>query len=291
MSFLDFVKKISQKRNTYDNPEGKLAPEHTGVPQQSVESLWYPSDLWTEGNEPYILFHVRDAVARDAPFKKAIALYMPPTITVNHGAEYQEMEFGITKLINFWKDMASEAKNIQGGANWKDVAFGETGKNVLAQGIGNLTDYTLGDYNVGKKLEQYFGRTKNPHASLTFEGVKFRTFTFDFLLMARNEAESESIKEIIKAFKHAMHPAVGDDGSTRFWKYPDNFDIFLLSPNNKYLFHILTSALVDMNVDYTATGNGVPSFFGDTGAPVAVKISLTFKELALLDKDRIDQGY
>lgn len=105
-------------------------------------------------------------------------------------------------------------------------------------------------------------------------------------MMARNKGESDEINKIIKAFKAAMHPSTIDEVN-RFWNYPDNFDIYLFSPTREYLFNISTCVLEKMDVNYAQAG--VPSFFKDTGAPVDISMSLQFKELELLTREKIQK--
>jgi len=125
--------------------------------------------------------------------------------------------------------------------------------------------------------------------SLLFEGMDFRSFKFDFQLMARNEQESKTIHKIIKAFKLAMHPGEHDAGQAKYWTYPDNIDIALYSPSNKWMFNLMTCVITGMDINYA--GSGIPSFFMNTGAPVDIRLSITFKEQEVLTKEMIDQGY
>ena len=83
-----------------------------------------------------------------------------------------------------------------------------------------------------------------------------------------------------------MHPGGGAGAS---WVYPNNFDIYLLSPSHRYMFNIAQSVLTSMDVDYG--GTGATTFFKNTGAPVAIKMSLDFKELSVLTKEKIRKDY
>jgi hypothetical protein len=121
--------------------------------------------------------------------------------------------------------------------------------------------------------------------SLLFKGMDLRTFGFSFQMMARNKQETENIQNIIKTFKMAMHPG-SEDGSARWLNYPDNFNIGLFSPANKYLFNFNTCVLTGMDVNYA--GSGIPSFFTGTGAPVDLRMNLTFKELSIVTRDDIE---
>lgn len=115
-------------------------------------------------------------------------------------------------------------------------------------------------------------------------------------MMARNAGESDAIRDIIKSFKAGMHPSVAPRNS-RFWVYPDSFNITLMVPNvanmpgeaAPYLFQIKNAVLENMEVNYA--GSGIPSFFGETGAPVDIRMTLQFKELDILTREQIIEGY
>lgn len=278
--FLDFLLKT---RNSAS--DGKLA--QAGFDHLGGESLQrghiYPSDLFTPGVEPYILFFVRDGVAKDAPVKHRIALYMPPTINVTYGAQYQEIEMTLYQYQDIAKDVYGAVMGASNG-DLEQIAR-KAGLN-LGKALANAVDYATGA-NFGQQFERIVGKTVNPHMSLLFKGMDLRTFTFNFHLMARNQQESENIQKIITLFKLAMHPHTTEESGARWLNYPDNFNIGLFSPANKYLFNFNTCVLAGMNVDYA--GSGIPSFFTETGAPVDIRMSLTFKELAMVTRDDIEK--
>jgi hypothetical protein len=262
--------------------------------------LIYPSDLFSEGQEAYIFFVIRDSVEQQTTPLKRIGLYMPPSIKVNYGAQWEELQMS----VNQYMDLANDATKIADYKSTFDAMKGgydssgingalqalldNSGGMLGARGVTNAIDSTFGS-NFGQQLEKFTGTTVNPHMALLFKGISFREFQFDFMLMARTEDESESIRKIIKCFKAAMHPANNSKLGTRYWTYPYNFDIYLFSPSHKYLFNIATSVLQGMNVDYN--GSGYPSFFKNTGAPVQINMSLSFKELEVLTRERVIQDY
>ena len=55
------------------------------------------------------------------------------------------------------------------------------------------------------------------------------------------------------------------------------------------MFNIATSVMTNMSVDYN--GSGYPVFFKNTGAPVQINMSLSFKELEVLTRERVLQDY
>jgi len=126
-------------------------------------------------------------------------------------------------------------------------------------------DKTMGTQAFQNEAEFRSKGILDPQAALLFKGVEFREFQFDFQLLARTKEESENIRKIIKTFKWAMHPAKGG-GVT--WQYPCFFEIYLLTPTRKYMFNIMNSALIRMDVDYG--GSGIPAFFTKTGVGTIV---------------------
>jgi hypothetical protein len=280
MSFLDFLIKTRRQASSTEIQVagGDTAVSNGSGPTLSSE-LIYPSDLFTPGTESYILFFVRDPVARGSKILKKMALYLPPTIKVAYGAEYQELEMTLIQYRDAFESASKQVKEF----DMRNSELKYLGRKALA----NSFDSVLGT-DFGKQVDQVTGKAVNPHMALLFKGMGFRKFQFDFQLMARNQKESESIRRIIQAFKEAMHPDVEGEGD-RYWLFPDNFEIGLFSPADDYLFKISTCVLTGMSVDYA--GSGIPSFFAANGAPVDVRMSLEFSELEILTKKRVREGY
>jgi hypothetical protein len=105
--------------------------------------------------------------------------------------------------------------------------------------------------------------------------------------MPRSPLEAENIKRILNLFKFHMHPELSKGGL--FYIYPSEFEIkyFYRDKENTYFDKISSCVLEDMSVDY---GADIFSTFED-GNPVEINLTLKFKELELLTKDRITQGY
>lgn len=245
----------------------------------SRPSLCYPETLGSVEQSPYIIFSIRDSVAKGAKEKGTIALYMPPDLKVSYTTKYEEHDMPIDQFMSLVKytnsdvDLEDKLKSFFGG-----VAVGVldkvTGANAMAA------------------LERYQGRIINPHQAVLFKGVEPRQFSFSFSFFAKNMRESEIIKQIIHVFKYAQHPSMvepGDSLSKRFFYYPENFLIGLFSPEDRYLWKMGLCALETVEVDYG--GSAVPSFFARSGAPVHVTMALKFKELEIMTKERIKTGF
>lgn len=241
-------------------------------------SYVYPLSLGSVEQEPYVIFQCRESVAQGARSKGTVAMYLPPDLKVDYSTKYEDLDMPIDQMLAGFKYLASGAdmsKKMEG------ILRGGT------NAIDNITSANATAYN-----ERAMGRLINPHMAVLFKGVEPRVFNFSFNMFAKNAEESEQIRHIIHFFKYAMHPEVkepGDNLSKRFFFYPENFVIGLFSPEDLYLFKISTCALESMTVDYA--GSAIPSFFMENGAPVHIKLDLKFRELEILTKERVGQGY
>ena len=131
------------------------------------------------------------------------------------------------------------------------------------------------------------GLAINPHQAQVFRGVDFRSHQFDYKFVARNQTESNTLKNIISAFKRAMLPgnAIGSrEGSAGLaFTYPEEFTLSFAPRIASYLYQIGRSVLTNFNITYN--GENLPIFFETTGAPVSINLSMTFQETQVLTKD------
>lgn len=128
------------------------------------------------------------------------------------------------------------------------------------------------------------GVAANPHLAVLFEGVNHRQHQFNYKFVPRNAGESGTIAAIIYAFKEAMAPELLDSG--QFFKYPDEFEI-TFPDTAQFFFKIGTSVLTDFQINYTPDSM---SAFHQNGAPVSISIGLTFQELDIITKKKIQEG-
>lgn len=288
MSFLDFLSKLGVT-NTRTQADASTISKVGGTGEKQLTGDFiYPVDLFTPGNEPYMLFYVRDSVGRGAAIKQRMALYMPPTLRVNYSTKYEEISMSAIKWL---KSLNAGVNAGNNGAN--QIAGGGGIWDAVKSNSGPITpvaiDVATGIWpSAGQQAQVFFETAPNPHMALLFNGPDFRSFTFNFQMMARNAKESDNIVRIIKSFKEAMLPMQHPENAA-YWTYPDNFEIFLFSPAQQYLFAISTCVLENIAVDYA--GSGIPSFTAPNGAPVAITMELTFKELEIMTREKVKKGY
>lgn len=200
--------------------------------------------------------------------KTTIALNIPFSVQTSYGMNYDEIEIPFKYLLAGALASSTSIKS-----------FADTGTNALIAGALGTTGGTV------SKLSKI---AINPTKELIFQSVNWRTFSFNYNFAPKSEKEAQNVLNIIHQFKFHMHPEFLDTNEF-LYIYPSEFDISYYSngvENDKIHKHT-SCILVDLNVNYTP--NGHFSTFAN-GMPNQIQISMTFKELAKLDKKKIEDG-
>ena len=223
----------------------------------------------------------------------AITLYMPPSVQVSYNANYTDTEIGAAAAT------ASQAyQDIVGGAAVGDTVnkalkgLGpEVGDGMIRKALGAI-DMIPGLEGAMEVVEMQRGFIKTPRMELAFKGIPKRSFQYDFKMIPKSAAEAEEIQKIIKGFKLNMLPEMKSGTANRL-TMPNTFDISYMynGAENQYLHKISTCVLETMAVTYggdryktfEATGNGAP--------PVEVGITLGFKEMDLITREKANEGF
>ena len=166
------------------------------------------------------------------------------------------------------------------------------GANIMSQasqGLGTGAVGLLG-HGVGQPLTQgVTGLATATESMVTYTGPMYREFSFNFSLKPTSDVEADTVDNIIKHFKESAAPEQIANKGFRIYALPYVFEItyhFKTAPN-KRMNKIGKSALTNMSVTYG--GDRFTTF--EDGNPVEVALSLSFKEIELLDKERIKAGY
>lgn len=211
--------------------------------------------------------------------KSAIALHVPNQLSTTYSTQWDTEDTGLFQI---------GAKLGEAGVK----AIADLDPKKLQEAGGVLGSAAVGlalNAPGGGALSAMSGLAYNPKKEQVFKGVDFRTFTFDYQFSPRDEKELENVKNIIKMFKIHMHPEFKDENSF-LYIYPSEFDIFYYKDldQNKALFKHTSCVLTNLTVNYTP--NAAFNTFAD-GSPTQVNIQMTFKELAMLTKKEIEEGF
>ena len=223
----------------------------------------------------------------------AITLYMPPSVSVSYGANYTDTEIGAGAAIaaNFYQDIVSKkglAETIEKAGNSLGSELGDVAIRTLL----GAADMIPGLEGAMEAVEMQRGFIKTPRMELAFKGIPKRSFQYDFKMIPKSAAEAEEIQKIIKGFKLNMLPEMVSGVANRL-TMPNTFDISYMynGAENQYLHKISTCVLESMAVTYggdryktfEANGNGAP--------PVEVGITLGFKEMDLITREKANEGF
>ena len=126
------------------------------------------------------------------------------------------------------------------------------------------------------------GSRVNPGLYMVFKQPNFKEYTFAWDLVAHNEAETEIISDIVHQFKYAAAPTQRGP----LYDYP-SIVLMKLYPADYYTFVMKPAAITAVSADYT--GAGQPAF-NRNGAPVHVKLQLSFKEIQIWTKNTFPRG-
>jgi hypothetical protein len=212
--------------------------------------------------------------------KTAIALHVPNQLQIRYGMQWGEQDTGVLAMGAAALDQGTEvAKALMGKSNNKDVGG-------LAGAIATNLALSKGPFAAANSAAT--GLAANPKKEQVFSGVDFRTFQVEYQFFPRSAAEAENVQRIIKQFKYHMHPEFKDSNNF-VYIYPSEFDIFYYQNGKENLnLHRHTSCvLTEMSINYTP--NGAFTTF-DNGMPTQINVQMSFRELALLTKDKIEDG-
>lgn len=241
--------------------------------------------------------------------KKVIALHMNGRPSTSHSAAYDSVDMGVMGgLIR--ENSLEKIGTALGNINFTDFdTFAAGAMDVLQQTTGPLGSLAfknlqsasiLGSGPVGENISRSMNITTNPFKEQVFRNMGNRTFAFDYVFLPKSKDEALRVKNIIDTFKYYMHPSMNIASS--YWlSYPAEFNIkfFYQGKENEYLHKISTCVLTDMQVDY-GSGEDFMTFEPDYddnavqqnyGIPTEITLKLQFKELEILTRERIAQGY
>jgi hypothetical protein len=238
--------------------------------------------------------------------KAYISLYMPDTLTAQYSADWQEMSLGdmgatlsSLRMIDQLATNAGQQGTFSSGDLKKslgNLASTDPAVTALVSNIMSATgvDSRLGlDAKViGDVVLKGKGYAINPQLQMIFRGVGFRSFQLSFMFTPKSLEESTEVNDIIKTFKYHFSPGLqaGKTDSTQsmFLTSPSIFNVqFKIGQNeNQYVPKYGDCVLSDIDVNYAPNGFAAH----ENGAPVQTTLNLTFKEIVIVDRDKIANG-
>ena len=232
----------------------------------------------------------------------SIALYMPDTLNYVYSQGYSDLAPGKSALAQavvagsagyeaYQKNTGIDALTSSGSQIFKSLAglaLTKAAEKKLNPEIGALGAFAV------------TGVVLNPMMELLYTGQsQFRTFQFDFFFYPRDERESLQVQKIIERLRFHQAPEISGTFKDGFLIPPSEFDIrfYYNGAQNPNIPPIGTCVLDNININYAPNGfsayevpeENFPSL-GRTGMPVAIQLTLGFKEVSYLTKDDFNSG-
>jgi len=230
----------------------------------------------------------------------AIALYINDVPSVSYKADFDTKDVGaLGSLGNILGgfQQAIKGENAAGdelstGERIEALksSFANLGGAAGSLALKNANEGVLGALgDAGALYSTSTGIAANPFQVQAFQNMGFRKFNFNYVFLPKSGSEYMQVVAIIKAFKKYMHPKLGTEQA--LMGYPAEFGIeFYHKDNPNYnLFRIGNSYLTDMSVSYG--GKDFVTFKGTDGMPAEINMKLSFTELEVLSRERIEAGY
>jgi hypothetical protein len=223
-----------------------------------------------------------------------IGLYMPDTVQQTVVNDYDQVS--MTQALGL-AGLALQAggtltEGVVDAAMNGNITFGQTpGSAALGEIAGAAAEKT-GVFGQGITDALLFsaGYAQNPQVELLFRTIQNREFLFDFKFAPRNKAEADEVIKIIQTFRFFAAPEIPTSGNGRYFIPPSEFDIqFMVGSNpNTKLPKIATCVLQGIDVNYGSAGQWTA--FQD-GMPVEIAMQLRFKEVEIMHKELIRNGF
>ena len=258
----------------------------------------------------------------------SVSLYMPDTLAMSYRADYNELSLqdatnNMNRVAGAVGSVVDEL--IKGGVSKENTINAlTTGVNKFgAEAALGLLDKMTGMKMTDLGLAA-MGKAINPQVQLLFKGVGFRTFSMEFLFTPKSKEESDQVSAIVNSFVYASMPELETSTNGMYFLPPipleiqflmaktgdfgalgnmlakagnsimqgvpfgNKFDKFNVSAGteNDRLFKVGRCVLEDVSVDYAP--NGWASY--ENGAPLQTRMNLSFKEIDIIDRNRMKDG-
>ena len=224
----------------------------------------------------------------------AIALYMPNAINVTYGSRYLDTEISPLGAAagDIGVDILEGRGSFKGALEKLQEKLPQEAKRRVITTALQLGD-AVGLTGARAAFEINRAEVVADRMELAFKNVNRRNFQYSFKMIPKNEKEADEIRKIIYAFKFNMLPEMTSGRAGNTMGFPNTFDIEyrFLGKDNDYISRVSTCVLETMTVSYG--GDRFKTFAPrDDGAPVVeTSLTLSFKELELITRERVEEGY
>lgn len=239
---------------------------------------------------------IADTIKIDKKLKRLatiITLYTPATIGMNQTANWENYDDVMYQLMQLLGD-SSVGQVIANGGGAADLINAASDDMKKAGSVANTVGRIIAT-SASPTISSATRTAVNPRKDLLFKSVNRRDFTFDYQFAPRSAEESAEVANIIQTFRLFAAPEIVEGTDQFLMTFPAEFDIeygFIddtsAESENKYVNKISSCVLESIQVNYSPNGTFQTLENGD---PVQINMTLHFKELETMHRDRIAKGY
>ena len=277
---------ISNNVNTYASTLSNILPTsptvQTGISTIQTGANQIGSDLSSFNSDGFVRTIERTT--------DSVVLYMPDTLNFQYSQVYDDLKVGAGLAAGGLAAGISVYDQIKKSGMAVD-------KNVISPfvfaALEAATRGTLGD--LGRAGVFAINQmVRNPMLELIYSQPQLRTFQFDFKFYPRDEREALEVQNIIERLRFHQAPEIKSGTTGYFLIPPSEFDIkFYYNGNiNPNIDKLSTCVLEQITINYAPQGftayesaNELKPGLGRTGMPVAIEMTLMFKETQIMTKD------
>ena len=227
----------------------------------------------------------------------AISMYMPATVQATYSQDYQDATIGQASAFaaDIYSDVMSGVKAGAGIVDFLENNFPAAAREaMILQGL-KAAELIPGFQGATATLGMTTGEVVADRLELAFKNINKRMFQYTFKMLPKSQEEADMVYDIVLAFK--KHSAASFKDGNRSGKtliVPDTFNIqYMYDDNeNQYVHKISECVLQTVTVAYG--GDRYKTFQGVKGRgapPVETSLTLSFKELELISRERIEEGF
>ena len=229
----------------------------------------------------------------------SISMYMPQQVKATYSQDYQSASIGqgAKFAADVYGQMVSGKRQGTSVVDYLKNEFPQAVREALILQSLKLASEIPLFAGAADVRGMVIGEVVADRMEIAFRNINKRSFQYNFKMLPKSREEADMVHEIIKAFKKHSAPSFKNGNrSGKTLMVPDTFHIEYMysgnkNPENTYLHKISECILESMDVTYG--GERYKTFPGnEKGAPpVETSISLTFKELELISRERIEEGF
>jgi hypothetical protein len=201
---------------------------------------------------------------KKSKIKAAINLYMPDTLEFTNAASYNQ-----TSLLEVAESVLTRIPGV------KEVA---------------TPAFSAVQSNAGKLALSSQGLALNPQQQLMFDGIDFRSFQMSFTFTPFSKDEATAVKNIVKMFKTHAAPRIVSGSAGMLFIPPSTFNLKFMfnGKENQNIGKVAECVIETIDVNYAPNGWSAHT----DGSPVQTTVSISFKEIELIDREKIEKdGY